>query len=171
MKHPDPVEGPSRVPWEPLGQVSPGALPGPSETYPGPWKTHGRGNGHEDVADAEGRIFAHVYCWDGADYAALFTAVKKSEAGHEDEIVATLRAQYLTAEHWVRSDLRRRIESYGGSVPTPDELAAAGARPERTPDEFAARDAMVAAAIARGEALRASVATRVTANGDAKDPE
>lgn len=72
------VEGTFHVPWEPLGQVSPDELPDASEKYPGPWTTQHRGNGHFDVMDAEGRNFAHVYCWDSKESDALYEKVAAS---------------------------------------------------------------------------------------------
>lgn len=80
-KHPKAVEGACSVPWEPLGQVSPDKLPEPSETYPGPWTTQDRGNGHTDVYDAKGRYFAHVYLWDAADWGVLSAKLKAASAG------------------------------------------------------------------------------------------
>lgn len=157
--HPQPIDGASHVPWEPLGQIVPADLPAPSDLYPGPWTTQGRGNGHEDVLDGQGRIFAHVYCWDSDDFDALEKAVKASEEGHEAEIIAALRVRYFAAEHFARRGLRAQIEDRGGAVPTPSELAAAGARPELTPAEIAARTARVEAAIARGHAMRSSAVT------------
>jgi hypothetical protein len=71
--HPETIEGPRVVPWEPLGQIEPSKLPAPSEKYPGPWTTYHRGNGHMDVMDAQGRYFAHVYLWDKADWETLET--------------------------------------------------------------------------------------------------
>ena len=151
--HPAPIDGVDRVPWEPLGQIDPGKLPAQSELYPGPWTSHGRGNGHWDIVDANGRVFAHVYCWDQADYDALDAALRSSEAGHEAEIIKRLRAEYLTAHHWQRITLQTEIESRGGTAPTPEELAAAGARREATPEEIAASLARVEAMIARGTIL------------------
>ncbi len=66
-KHPEPVEGPRIVDWEPLGQIEPHELPAPSEKYPAPWTVESRGNGHMDVFDAKGRYFAHVHVWDEKD--------------------------------------------------------------------------------------------------------
>lgn len=70
----------SKVPWEQLEQLHPRELPAPSPEHAGPWATHGRGNGHTDVFDASGSNFAHVYCWDSADWTALAAAVGASEA-------------------------------------------------------------------------------------------
>lgn len=66
--HPDPVSGSVAVPWEPLGQIAPGELPTPSEKYPAPWTHQHRGNGHVDVFDSKGRMFAHVFLWDSQDW-------------------------------------------------------------------------------------------------------
>ena len=79
--HPDPIqnlEAQEVIPWEPLGQIAPKDLPGPSEKYPGPWKTSDRGNGHIDLMDAQNRVFAHVYCWDDSDWGALEAALKET---------------------------------------------------------------------------------------------
>ena len=66
--HPKPIEGGGiKVSWETLGQIEPGDLPAPSNVYPAPWTAHHRGNGHFDVADASGRVFAHVFVWDSKD--------------------------------------------------------------------------------------------------------
>lgn len=71
MKHPQTIEDPHAkavIGWEPLGQIDPDQLPAPSETYPAPWTCESRGNGHMDVFDAQGRYFAHVFCWDDRDF-------------------------------------------------------------------------------------------------------
>lgn len=44
--------------------------------YPRPWTLWEKGNGHVDVIDAENRIFAHVYCWDDADWEKLDALVQ-----------------------------------------------------------------------------------------------
>lgn len=77
--HSKPVEGTFKPDWEHLGQIDPTQIPLPSETYPGPWKTSWRGNGHVDLIDAQGRYFAHVYCWDKAESDLLDVAVKASK--------------------------------------------------------------------------------------------
>lgn len=79
MLHPRPIEGPDKVPWEALGQIRPEQIPQPSETYPGPWTEQHRGNGHIDLYDAMGRNFAHVYCWDQAEWDAVDAAIKASQ--------------------------------------------------------------------------------------------
>ncbi len=84
--HPDPVAGGLRPDWEALGQVDPSELPEPSVTYPGPWRLEDRGNGHEDVFDARGRLFAHVYCYAKEDFAALMLSVRKSVDNPGDKI-------------------------------------------------------------------------------------
>jgi len=78
-KHPDAIGGPDCIPWEPLGQVDPDKLPEPSERYPGPWDESCRGNGHVDVIDGWGRWFAHVYCWDGADWLVLGRKIRAAK--------------------------------------------------------------------------------------------
>jgi len=75
-EHPKPIEGSVKVSWEPLGQIEPSDLPAPSEIYPAPWAAHHRGNGHFDVADGQGRIFAHVYVWGGEDGRVFETKMK-----------------------------------------------------------------------------------------------
>lgn len=42
-----------------------------SAAHPAPWKIHGRGNGHHDIYDANGKYVAYQYCWDLKDYDAL----------------------------------------------------------------------------------------------------
>lgn len=63
-QHPDPIQGPVKVEWEPLGQIEPQDLPEPSEQYPAPWASEYRGNGHFDIFDGKNRLFAHIYVWD-----------------------------------------------------------------------------------------------------------
>lgn len=64
---------------ETKSQESASGLPLPSSEYPGPWTTHGRGNGHIDVFDANGKYIAHVYCWDEKDWDTLDAAVERSK--------------------------------------------------------------------------------------------
>ncbi len=78
--HPAAVEGPRTVPWEPLGQIDPYRLPGPSATYPGPWTEYGRGNGHSDIRDACGRVFAHVYCYSAEENTELARRMADAKA-------------------------------------------------------------------------------------------
>lgn len=75
-RHSDPVQGSFTVPWEALGQISPSDLPSDDPRYPRPWTFTDRGNGHHDVIDAQGRTFAHVYCWDAAEFRQLLDAVR-----------------------------------------------------------------------------------------------
>lgn len=79
VKHPKPIEGDFKVQWEPLGQIEPKDLPEASDVYPGPWTEWGRGNGHIDLYDSLGRNFAHVYCWDEAEYNQLKEAIENSK--------------------------------------------------------------------------------------------
>lgn len=97
--HPDPIEGDIRVPWEWLGQVTPGALlVADPERYPPPWNTHGRGNGHVDVYDGRGRYFAHVYCYDTKDARTLERAVEVTEiAAAKSEAEGLDRAEFHRA--------------------------------------------------------------------------
>jgi hypothetical protein len=78
-KHPEPIQGPVKTEWEPLGQIAPGDLPEPSEQYPAPWTADYRGNGHFDIFDGQGRCFAHIYIWgitDGEVYQAKMKAAQ-----------------------------------------------------------------------------------------------
>jgi len=65
----DLINKPPDVPWEPKGQVKAKDMPDSApEGYPAPWESHGRGNGHYDVYDANGKYLIHIYIWDNAEW-------------------------------------------------------------------------------------------------------
>jgi hypothetical protein len=109
-QHPEPIEGESCVPWEPLGQIDPDALPEPSDKYPGPWDEYHRGNGHVDILDGQDRIFAHVYCWDGKDWAALSRATRKAMQWAIDNGAPMRKAQALY-------EMKRRLLEKADKIP------------------------------------------------------
>ena len=75
--HPDPIGQGGVIPGEVLFPIRPQHLSEVDKTlYPLPWTLWEKGNGHVDVIDAKDRIFAHVYCWDDADWEALDALVR-----------------------------------------------------------------------------------------------
>jgi hypothetical protein len=89
MLHAQPLQGPVPVDWEALAQIGPKDLPEPSEMYPGPWYTEGRGNGHMDVFDARNRLFAHVYLWDEKEWTEFEAALIKARNWRLDYVRTT----------------------------------------------------------------------------------
>lgn len=48
-----------------------------TEEYPVPWTYIDRGNGHTDVIDAKGKVFANVYCWQDSDFENFLEWIEK----------------------------------------------------------------------------------------------
>ncbi len=119
--HPEPVVSGFRPAWESLGQVDPSELPEPSVTYPGPWRLEDRGNGHEDVFDASGRLFAHVYCYAKEDFAALMLSVRKSIDNPVDKIYCNQVIKGILCARVKTKDDAVNFVSKNGSIVLSDD--------------------------------------------------
>ena len=78
--------GPS-APWEP-GMFNPlkheeSMPPYLWRAFPLPWSGHGRGNGHVDYYDSDGKFIVHVYFWDRSYREAWNRIVERIEKHYE----------------------------------------------------------------------------------------
>ena len=68
----------TNITGEQFDQISPSQLKVIATGRARPLATTSRGNGHIDVLDGTGVVFAHVYCWDAADGEELQQVIEEA---------------------------------------------------------------------------------------------